>query len=183
MSPTDERHGLGCERSTRIAVPLGWERSSLIFAQRCSAPLGCAQLPTHARFRKFSMRILILFVVLLSASSVHAEDRIAKATHIVLATYAVAGYWDGVNTAYCHGLGTCHEANPIFGKIAEHRNIVTAMTVKGGLHTAIGWGLLEASHSDSPGRRKAALWSLVGLTAAQIGVNVHNVRELQRQRR
>lgn len=86
-----------------------------------------------------------------------------------------AGFWDASLTAYCSGAQTCHEVNPVLAPIVDRRGVVPAMTVKGALHVGIAAWLLHDRHTHP----KRAFWTAVGLTAAQVAVNVGNTRRLR----
>lgn len=94
---------------------------------------------------------------------------------VALMGYGTMAFWDASNTAYCHGLNTCNEANPILRNISNDYGIVTAMTVKGALHTGIGIGL-SVLHEKYPNK---TFWTTIGLTAAQAVVNGLNYRRLK----
>jgi hypothetical protein len=116
-----------------------------------------------------SLLMAVLFIV---GSCRSAAAQSETATHVALGSYLTASYFDASITAYCHGQGTCRETNPILRPIVEQRGVVTAMTVKGAMHAGIAAWLLKA-HKDHPRR---VFWITVGLTAAQVAVDVQNVR-------
>jgi hypothetical protein len=121
----------------------------------------------------FSVLLLVtLLLILLGAKPAHAQDR---NTPIALGAYMAAGFWDASSTAYCHGAGTCHEVNPLLAPIVDRRGVVPAMTVKGALHVGIATWLLHDRHQHP----KRAFWIAVGLTAAQVAVNVGNARRVR----
>lgn len=119
------------------------------------------------------MRTLILIAVLLLPSSAFAQER---ANRIALGGYLTAAFFDASITSYCHGQGRCSELNPVLKPIVERRGVVAAMTVKGAMHAGITLGLLRLS-KDHP---KRTFWLTVGLTAAQVAVDVANVRTLRK---
>jgi hypothetical protein len=117
--------------------------------------------------------LVTLLLMLLGVTPAQAQDR---KTPIALGAYMTAAYWDAASTAYCSGAKTCHEVNPLLAPIVDRRGVVPAMTVKGGLHVGIAAWLLHDRHRHP----KRAFWTAVGLTAAQVAVNVGNARRLQR---
>lgn len=119
-------------------------------------------------------RLCSVLLLLLWASPVAAQSE--RATHIALGSYITAGYFDAAITANCHGAGTCREQNPILRPIVERRGVVAAMTVKGAMHAGIA-GYLLKTHAKHP---KRVFWITVGLTAAQVAVDVANVRTLRK---
>lgn len=118
-------------------------------------------------------RALIVLALVLLPSSAFAQSQ--RATHLALGGYITAAFFDASITSYCYGQGSCREANPVLAPIVERHGVVAAMTVKGAMHAGIA-GLLLKYHQDSP---KRVFWITVGLTAAQIAVDVVNVRTLQ----
>lgn len=99
-----------------------------------------------------------------------------RATHLALGGYLTAAFADVSITSYCHGQGWCHESNPLLAPIVERRGVVAAMTVKGAMHAGVAWWVLR-DHRTHPRR---AFWVAVGLTAAQVAVDVWNVRVTNR---
>jgi len=116
----------------------------------------------------------VLLLVLLLPSSAYAQGE--RATHLALGSYVTAAFFDASITSCCHGAKTCREQNPLLRPIVEKRGVVAAMTVKGAMHAGIAAWLLKA-HKDHP---KRVFWITVGLTAAQIAVDVQNVRTLRK---
>jgi hypothetical protein len=117
--------------------------------------------------------IVTLLLMLLGVRPAHAQDR---KTPIALGAYMTAGFWDASMTAYCSGAKTCHEVNPLLAPIVDRRGVVPAMTVKGALHVGLAAWLLHDRHQHP----KRAFWTAVGLTAAQMAVNVGNARRVGR---
>lgn len=117
------------------------------------------------------MRAVLLTVALaLVPASARADD--SRALHGALGAYLTAAFFDAAGTAYCSGAGTCHEVNPVLRPVVDRAGVVPAMTAKGAMHVGIAWWLL-ATHRDHPRR---TLWVALGLTAAQVAVNVINYR-------
>jgi hypothetical protein len=122
----------------------------------------------------FAVLLLVVWLLLIvGVTPAHAQDR---KTPIALGAYMVSAQWDAAMTAYCSGAGTCHEVNPLLAPIVDRRGVVAAMTIKGALHVGIAAWLLHDRHQHP----KRAFWTAVGLTAAQMAVNVGNARRLQR---
>lgn len=117
--------------------------------------------------------LLVWFLLLVGVQPAHAQDR---KTPIALGAYMTAGYWDAASTAFCSGAKRCHEVNPVLAPIVDRRGVVPAMAVKGALHVGIAAWLLHDRHQHP----KRAFWTAVGLTAAQMAVNVGNARRLKR---
>ena len=115
-------------------------------------------------------RVLLVLGVCLLPSLAFAQGE--RATRLALGTYVTAAFFDASITSYCHGARTCREQNPLLRPIVEKRGVVAAMTVKGAMHAGIAAWLLKA-HKAHP---KRVFWITVGLTAAQIAVDVQNVR-------
>jgi hypothetical protein len=99
-----------------------------------------------------------------------------QATHIALAVYIAAAFADTSITSWAVGRGVAHEANPFLRTLVERHNIVVAMTAKGAMHVGIA-ALILHYHQDAP---KRVFWITVGLTAAQVAVDVANVHTLRR---
>ena len=118
-------------------------------------------------------RLSSVLLFLLLAAPVQAQEPRLK---LALGSYLTAAFTDTSITSYCTGKGTCHEVNPLLKPIVERHNIVAAMTVKGAMHAGIAAWLLKA-HKEHP---KRVFWITVGLTAAQIAVDVQNVRTLRK---
>ena len=59
--------------------------------------------------------------------------------------------------------------------LVDRRGVVPAMTVKGALHVGIAAWLLHDRHQHP----RRAFWTAVGLTAAQVAVNIGNTRRLR----
>ena len=113
-------------------------------------------------------RGFLLVLILPSVVSAQSE----RATHLALGTYMTAAFFDTAITSYHIGLGDVHEANPFLRPIVERHGVVAAMTVKGAMHVGIA-ALLLKYHQDAP---KRVFWITLGLTAAQVAVDVANVR-------
>lgn len=119
-------------------------------------------------------RVLALVLALLWPSSAWAQSE--RATHVALGAYMTAAFFDTSITSYAIGQGVAHEANPFLRPIVENHGVVTAMTIKGGLHVGIA-ALILKYHKTAP---KRTFWITVGLTAAQVAVDVANVRTVNR---
>lgn len=117
--------------------------------------------------------VLLVLVGLGLGRSAAAQDR---KTPLALSAYMVAAQWDIAGTAFCHGQQTCREVNPLLAPIVDRRGVVPAMTVKGAMHVGIAAWLLHDRHKHP----KRAFWTAVGLTAAQVAVNIGNARRLKR---
>ena len=114
----------------------------------------------------------VLFVLLLPSPATAQSER---ATHLALGAYMTAAFFDTAITSYHIGLGDVHEANPFLRPIVERHGVVAAMTVKGAMHVGIA-ALLLKYHQDAP---KRVFWITLGLTAAQVAVDVANVRTVR----
>lgn len=117
--------------------------------------------------------LVVLLLMLVGVTPASAQDR---RTPVALGAYMTAGYWDAASTAFCSGAKSCHEVNPFLAPIVDRRGVVPAMAVKGALHVGIAAWLLHDRHQHP----KRAFWTAVGLTAAQMAVNVGNARRLKR---
>lgn len=117
------------------------------------------------------MRILLAFVVLLSASSVNAQDRVFRGT---LATAVMAHAYDLTSTVDCQARGACVEANPWLMRFKDWKSFTTA---KMGLATGT---LLATAAIYERCESKKCKWSAVGLnlaqTAAFSAIAVRNAR-------
>lgn len=123
------------------------------------------------------MFVVMLFVtLLLMLAGVRPASAQDRKTPIALGAYMVAAQWDVAGTAFCHGQRTCREVNPLLSPIVDRRGVVPAMTVKGAMHVGISAWLLHDRHKHP----KRAFWTAVGLTAAQVAVNIGNARRLKR---
>jgi hypothetical protein len=115
---------------------------------------------------------VLVLIILPSPATAQSE----RATHLALGTYMTTAFLDTSITSYYVGQGTVHEANPALRPIVERHGIVAAMTVKGAMHVGIA-ALILHYHKDAP---KRTFWITVGLTAAQLAVDVANVRTVRR---
>ncbi len=118
--------------------------------------------------------ILPVLLLLLMPSTASAQSE--RATHLALATYMTSAFFDTSITSYALGRGNAHEANPILAPIIERHGVAVAMTAKGAMHVGIA-ALILHYHQDAP---KRVFWITVGLTAAQVAVDVANVHTLRR---
>lgn len=136
-----------------------------MFATLCAAVRALRPILLHG--------LPVALLVLVATVPASAQDR---RTPIAIGAYMTAGFWDAAGTAYCHGKGTCREVNPLLAPLVDRRGVVPAMTVKGAMHVGISAWLLHDRHKHP----KRAFWTAVGLTAAQVAVNIGNARRLTR---
>ena len=123
------------------------------------------------------MRAFLVCLLLLLPAPSWAQSADDRRAHLAIGAYITSAFFDASITSYCHGQGRCRELNPVLAPIVERHGIVAAMTVKGAFHAGI-IGILLDMHQHRP---QAALWTAVGLTAAQVYVDWHNVRELRQR--
>ena len=91
--------------------------------------------------------------------------------------YGTAAFIDTSITSYCHGASSCSERNPLLRPLVDNHGVVTAMAVKGAMHTAIAlW--LSSKKAEHP---KAVLWTTVALAVAQGTVDAYNVKQLRKK--
>ena len=119
-------------------------------------------------------RLCSVLLLVLLAAPVQAQETRQK---LALGGYLTAAFFDVSITSFCSGAKTCHEQNPLLKPIVEKHGIVPAMTVKGAMHAGITLGLLRLAKSHP----KRTFWLTVGLTAAQVAVDVANVRTLRKR--
>lgn len=136
--------------------------------------IGMGAIAILAATAKWWKRLLFVVVLLLLPSTAAAQAE--TATHLALGAYMTAAFFDTSITSYAIGQGVAHEANPFLRPIVENHGVVTAMTIKGGLHVGIA-ALILKYHKTAP---KRTFWITVGLTAAQVAVDVANVRTVNR---
>ena len=117
----------------------------------------------------------LVLVVLCIARPASAQSAEETRFRIVTGGYITAAFLDASETAYCSGQGRCHEINPILSPIVERHGVVAAMTVKGAFHAGI-LGIATSMHKERP---KTATAFMVALLAAQVFVDVHNMRTLR----
>ena len=117
-----------------------------------------------------------LLACLLVPAAAHADPD--RQFRVALGAYITAAALDGSITSYCVGRGECREANPLLAPVVERHGVVAAMTLKGAFHGGI-LGILLSMHKERP---KVALWTTIGLLAAQVAVDAHNVKTLRRTR-
>ncbi len=151
-----------------------WEKSQTVLI---TSAIGVVMFATLCALVRALRPILlhglpVALLVLVATVPASAQDR---RTPIALGAYMVAAQWDIAGTAYCHGQGTCREVNPLLAPIVDRRGVVPAMTVKGAMHVGISAWLLHDRHKHP----KRAFWTAVGLTAAQVVVNIGNTRRLK----
>lgn len=90
-----------------------------------------------------------------------------------LAGYITSAFVDTASTSYGYGKGIVHEANPLLAPIVD-KNIYVGMGVKGAVHAAVAWFLLD----KQPEHPKAVLFTTIGLWAAQSYVDYRNIKTL-----
>jgi len=108
--------------------------------------------------------------------SAPTKTRTSAATKAAFFAYGTAAFIDTSVTSWCHGANKCSEQNPVLRPIVDRHGIVTAMAVKGAMHTGIAlW--LSSQKEKHP---KAVLWTTVALAIAQGTVDAYNVKQLRR---
>ena len=124
------------------------------------------------------MKVVVLTILLLLVPRAsHADDLQKFLFRLTTASYLTAAFNDAIGTAWCHGKGICYETNPVLKSIAEKHGIVTALTVKGAMHGAVTAVAIKAYK----GNEKKVIVTLAALTAAQLFVDIHNLRTINNE--